>query len=104
MSKLCMLDFHYNVIHKEFVNKYNLIYSDTDSLGYNIYHDDIYDWIKKNKIHFDLSDSLRDDTKDTEHKKKIGKFKDELHSLPMKEWLALNPKVYSMIHNEFDKE
>jgi alpha-N-acetylglucosamine transferase len=42
--------------------------------------------------------------KDTENKKKIGKFKDELHSLPMKEFLALNPKVYSMIHNEFDKE
>jgi hypothetical protein len=49
LSKLCMLDFHYNVIHKEFENNYNLIYSDTDSLVYNIYHDDIYDWIKKIK-------------------------------------------------------
>ena len=44
-----MLDFHYNVIHKEFENNYNLIYSDTDSLVYNIYHEDIYDWIKNHK-------------------------------------------------------
>ena len=59
---------------------------------------------QENKEHFDLSDSLRDDMKDNSNKKVLGKFKDELHSLPMKEWLALNPKVYSMIHNEFDKE
>ena len=25
LSKLCMLDFHYNVINKEFENNYNLI-------------------------------------------------------------------------------
>ena len=27
-----------------------------------------------------------------------GKFKDELNSLVMKDWLALNPKVYSSNH------
>jgi hypothetical protein len=43
LSKLCMMDFHYNVIEKEFHNKYDLIYSDTDSLVYNITHPDIYE-------------------------------------------------------------
>ncbi|MFM7983815.1 MAG: hypothetical protein ACKPKO_31270, partial [Candidatus Fonsibacter sp.] len=46
LSKLKMLDCHYNVIHKNFEGQYNLIYSDTDSLVYNIKHDDIYEWIK----------------------------------------------------------
>jgi hypothetical protein len=49
LSKLCMMEFHYDVINKEFENKYDLIYSDTDSMVYNIKHDDKYDWIKNNK-------------------------------------------------------
>ena len=49
LSKLCMLDFHYNVINKEFENKYNSIYSDTDSLVSNIKTPDLYEWIKNNK-------------------------------------------------------
>jgi hypothetical protein len=32
LSKVCMMDFHYNVIHKNFKGRYNLVYSDTDSL------------------------------------------------------------------------
>ena len=59
-----MLDFHYNVINKEFENNYNLIYSDTDSLVYNIKTPDLYDWIKHNKKYFDLSDSKRPELKD----------------------------------------
>ena len=90
-----MLDFHYNVINNEFEKKYNLIYSDTDSLVYNIKSPDLYDWIKNNKQHFDLSDSLRTDLKDDANKKVLGKFKDECNSLVITEFLALNPKVYS---------
>jgi hypothetical protein len=59
LSKLCMMDFHYNTIQKNFESNYNLIYSDTDSLVYSIQHPDIYQWIKDNGQHFDLSDSKR---------------------------------------------
>ena len=96
LSKLCMMEFHYDVINKEFENKYDLIYSDTDSLVYNIYTDDLYEWIKNNKAHFDLSESKREDLKDDENIKALGKFKDELNSLVMTEFLTLNPKVYSI--------
>jgi hypothetical protein len=95
LSKLHMMDFHYNVIHKEFEGKYNLIYSDTDSFVYNIEHPDIYKWMSDNRTHFDLSDSLNKDLKDNTNKKVLGMFKDELSSVPMKEFIALNPKVYS---------
>ena len=33
--------------------------------------------------------------KDTENNKVVGKFKDELNSLLMTDFIALNPKVYS---------
>lgn len=47
LSKLCMMGFHYDVVEKEFSNKNELIYSDTDSMVYNFKHPNIYDWIKK---------------------------------------------------------
>ena len=56
-----MQRFHYDVIHKKFEGKYNLIYSDTDSLVYHIIHDNIYEWIKENTEYFDLSESVRED-------------------------------------------
>ena len=77
LSKLCMMDFHYNTIHNNFEGKYNLLYSDTDSLVYSIQHDDIYAWIKQSKQHFDLSDSIRPDLKDNTNNKVLGKCKDE---------------------------
>ena len=103
LSKVCMMDFHYNVIHKNFENKYILVYSDTDSLIYYIKHNDIYDWIKKNKQHFDLSDSLRSELKDNTNKKRvIGKFKDEMNSLLITEIAAVCPKVNSINYQGVD--
>jgi hypothetical protein len=58
LSKLHMMKFHYDVIQKQFKNKSELIYSDTDSLVYNLQHEDIYEWEKQNKEHLDLSDSI----------------------------------------------
>ena len=89
------MEFHYDVIRENFKDNYTWIYSDTDSLVYSIQHHDIYGWIKNNKQHFDLSDSLRHDMKDNDNKKVVGKFKDELNSLVMKDFIAANPKVYS---------
>jgi hypothetical protein len=94
------MEFHYGVVEKEFKNKYDLIYSDTDSMVYNFKHHDIYDWIKNNKNYFDLSESLRPDLKDNTNKKVLGKFKDENNSLLITEFLALNPKVYSFKYQD----
>ena len=46
LSKLHMMDFHYNVIQKQFGDRAKLIYSDTDSFVYEIEHNNIYEWIK----------------------------------------------------------
>ena len=92
LSKLHMMKFHYEVIQKQFDDKADLLYSDTDSLVYSIEHEDIFEWIKENREHFDLSDSIRPDLKDNTNKKVIGKIKDEMNSLSIKEFIALNPK------------
>ena len=49
VSKLTMMKIQYDGMHKNFEKRYNSIYSDTDSLVYNIQPDDIYEWIKQNR-------------------------------------------------------
>ena len=88
ISKVCMMNFHYNVIHKHFEGRYHLIYSDTDSLVYVVRHEDIYKWIKENSKHFDSSESIRDDLKDNTNKKTIGVMKDVTHTMVIKNFLA----------------
>ena len=104
LSKLHMMEFHYNTIQANFAGKYNLVYSDTDSLVYSLEHEDIYEWIKEHGQHFDLSESIRPDMKDTTNKKVLGKFKDEMNSLIIKEFTALNPKCYSIKHQHLDEK
>ena len=106
LSKLHMMKFHYEVIEENFKGKYILIYTDTDSFVYLIYNEDIYKWISENKQYFDLSDSLNNDIKNDDNKKVLGMFKDDLRSLPMKEWTAPTCKAYSFTnvsHADFEK-
>ena len=92
LSKLTIMKFHYDVIHAKFEGNYNLSYSDTDSLVYDIRHPDIHDCINQNKEQFDLTESMRTDLKDDTNDKVVGKFKDAMHGLVMTEFLALNPQ------------
>ena len=69
LSRLHMTRFHYEVIEKHFPGKYELLYTDTDSLVYLITCDDIFAWQKEHSQYFDLSDSVRPDMKDNTNKK-----------------------------------
>ena len=95
LSKVHMMNFHYNVIQKNFKDKHHLLYSDTDILIYEIMTEDIYDWCKKNKQYFDLSECKRKEIHSDENKKVLGMFKDELHGLIMIQFIGLTPKIYS---------
>ena len=57
---------------------------------------------RRSNTHIDLSDSVREDLKDDENTKVVGKFKDETNSLPKTESVALNPKCYSFKHLKKD--
>ena len=56
LSKTLMYDFHYNYIKSRYFNKAKLLFTDTDSLTYEIEADDVYCDFWKDKHRFDNSD------------------------------------------------
>jgi len=57
ISKTLMYDFHNNYIKNKYKNKAQSLFTNTDSLTYEIQTKDIYDDFWKNKDKFDNSDS-----------------------------------------------
>ena len=72
-----MMDFHYNVIEKQFSGRYILCYTDTDSLIYKFINVDVFDDVMTpNKDWFDLTKMKRRHLKDDTNDGVLGKFKD----------------------------
>jgi len=98
LSKITMYDFHYNYM----LNKYNnihLLFTDTDSLCYEIItNDDVYMNIK-NDIHlFDTSNYPTNHPCFTnDNKAVLGKFKDETAGIPIIEFIGHRSKCYSIL-------
>ena len=73
LSKLHMMDFHYNIIEEQHKGQYELIYSDTDSFVYRFKCSDVYDDIVcPNKNWFDLSKMKRLHLKDNANEGVLG--------------------------------
>ncbi len=94
LSKLRMLDFHYNTIHKNFAGNYELIYSDTDSLVYHIKHKNLNKWMLENEDEFDLS-NMTGKYKSDKNSGVLGKMKSETGSKVITEFVGLSPKSYA---------
>jgi hypothetical protein len=101
LSKTLMYDFHYNTIKKEYGDNAKLLFTDTDSLMYEIKTDDVYKDFKRigeKKDCWDNSDYPKDSPYYSAHNKKvIGKFKDEAEGVPIKEFVGLRSKMYSYV-------
>ena len=96
LSKTLMYDFHYNYIKKKYEDKAKLLFTDTDSLTYEIEAADIYQDFWNDKEKFDNSDYPEISPYfDKTNKKVIGKFKDESSSIPIIEFVGLRSKMYS---------
>ena len=77
LSKLLMYQFHYDYILKTFDNV-KLLFTDTDSLVYEIKDKNVYEHCFKDKELFDFSGYSKDSIYfDDSNKKKLGKMKDE---------------------------
>ena len=96
LSKTLMYNFHYNYIIQKYNKKAKLLFTDTDSLTYEIETDDVYQDFWKDKNMFDNSDySEESQFFDKTNKKFIGKFKDESAGVPIIEFVGLRSKMYS---------
>ncbi|XP_068690071.1 uncharacterized protein [Montipora foliosa] len=96
LSKTLMYDFHYNYIKQKYDSKAKLLFTDTDSLTYEIETKDVYQDFWDDKDRFDNSDySQHSQYFDRTNKKVIGKFKDEAAGVPITEFVGLRSKMYS---------
>ena len=100
LSKLLMFDFHYNFIQKKYTyKKAKLLFTDTDSLMYQIETDDFYkDILSDIKARFDTSDyppNHKSGILTGVNKKVIGFFKDEVGGKQITHFVGLRPKLYS---------
>ena len=99
LSKLHMYNFHYGVMMSKYgPEKAKLLFTDTDSLTYQIQTDDLYKDMEHDLDLYDTSNYPREHPLySVVNKKKIGKFKDETGGLPILEWVGLRAKMYSMV-------
>ena len=96
LSKAHIYDFHYNYIKQKYGDEAKLLFTDTDSLTYEIETLDAYADFFKDKNKFDNSDyNKKSPFYFDENKKVIGKFKDEAAGIPVTEFVGLRSKMYS---------
>ncbi|CAH3018844.1 unnamed protein product [Porites evermanni] len=99
LSKTLMFDFHYNYIKKKYRDKAGLMFTDTDSLLYQIHTDDFYRDISNDILEkFDTSDYPPDHESGIPtgvNKKVIGMYKDEVSGRQITKFVGLRPKLYT---------
>ena len=100
LSKLLMYRFRYDYVLKTF-NSVKLLFTDTDSLVYEIKDDNVYDSVDKDKHLFDFSGYPKVSIyHDDLIKKVLGKMKDELNETKIIEFVGLKSKMYSVISSD----
>ena len=101
LSKLLTYEFHYKYIKSKF--DADLLFTDTDSLAYEIKTENVYEYFYEDKSLFVFRDyPLSSKFYDPTNKKVIGKMKDEFKRKIIAEFVGLNSKMYSL--NAVDNE
>ena len=99
ISKILMYDFHYNYIKKKYEKKAKLLFTDTDSLCYEIETEDFFKDISP-----DIDEKIDTSNFEKDHKSGIASkknkkviclMKDEIRGKQIKEFVGLKSKLYS---------
>ena len=97
ISKTVMYNFHYNHIKPLYGEDASLLFTDTDSLCYQIENHDVYADMAEHRHLFDTSNFPTDHFLFSNKNKKVpGTFKDECPNNPPREFIGLKPKMYSL--------
>ena len=97
MSELLIYHFHYDYVLKTF-NDVKFLFTDTDSLVYEIKVSNVYDQYFKDKHLFDFSEYPKDSLHYCDlNKKVLGKMKDEFNGVEIDEFVGLKSKIHSFL-------
>lgn len=105
LSKLLMAKFHYEVMQQKYgVDKLKLLFSDTDSMTYEILTEDLDADLATMQEHFDFANLPEDHPLfNNANKDVVGLFKNEAEGYYVSEFCGLRAKMYSMEFQDGDK-
>jgi hypothetical protein len=94
-SKLTMYEFYYDHLQAQYGHEnLKVIYGDTDSIIYQVFTDDYYNDMIKNKNIYDLT-AWKNEYHDETNNNVLGKFKDECSNDIINEVVAIRSKLYT---------
>ena len=99
LSKWLMYEFHYNFIKKHFDAE--LLFTDTNSLTYEIKSDDVYEEFFERKHLRDFTNFSKDSKfYDSQNEMVVGKTKDEDKGILINRFVGLKSKMHSMLSDD----
>ena len=108
LSKNLMYEFHHNYIKPKYNENVKLLFTETDSLCYEIKTEDFYEDITPDVDRlFDTSNYLKNYKSNIPtgvNKKVVGMFKDECAGKQILEFVGLRPKLYSYKVEDGDEQ
>ncbi|XP_076660643.1 uncharacterized protein LOC143364000 [Halictus rubicundus] len=105
ISKCHLYDFHYGYMYPNLKENCKILYTDTDSLIYEIVCDDAYELLKRDINRYDTSNYAENNAYGVPiaNKKMLGLMKDENGGKIMPEFVGLRSKMYAIrVHDNED--
>ena len=98
-SKVLMYKFHYYYIKNKDDSKSKLLFTDTNSLMYEIKTEDVYEDFSSKIETLDFSNySTKSKFYDDSNKLVIEKMKNQTRGVGIEEFVGLKPKMYLFLH------
>ena len=98
LSKVLIYESHYDLINNKYGNSSRLLFTDTNSLMYEIKAEDVYEDFSNDKEMFHVSNySTKSKYYNDLNKLLTGKMKDKTAGVVIEAFIGLNAKIYSLL-------